>query len=69
MPSDETCTVEDLRTLVEGGRRFGTIYADPPWLYDNQGTRAGTAAAREAAIRLDAQTCCMGHQIVLEIAP
>ena len=24
------------------GKRFGKIYADPPWLYDNQGTRVST---------------------------
>lgn len=36
------CTVEDLNELVRAGRRFGTIYADPPWKYDNQATRAST---------------------------
>lgn len=41
-PSNETCTVADLSTLVGMGKKFGTIYADPPWLYDNQGTRAAT---------------------------
>ena len=30
----------DLETLR--GRKFGTIYADPPWAYGNQGTRAAT---------------------------
>lgn len=34
--------VADLEELVREGRTFGTIYADPPWLYDNQGTRAAT---------------------------
>jgi N6-adenosine-specific RNA methylase IME4 len=34
--------VRDLRTLIAEGRRFSTIYADPPWRYDNQGTRAAT---------------------------
>jgi N6-adenosine-specific RNA methylase IME4 len=33
----------DLGTLLAGGRRFGTIYADPPWLYNNQATRAATS--------------------------
>jgi len=28
--------------LAERGVKFGTIYADPPWRYDNQGTRAAT---------------------------
>jgi N6-adenosine-specific RNA methylase IME4 len=41
-PSGETCTVEDLSVLAASGRRFGCLYADPPWLYDNQGTRAST---------------------------
>jgi N6-adenosine-specific RNA methylase IME4 len=30
----------DLVALAKSGRTFGTIYADPPWLYDNQATRA-----------------------------
>lgn len=33
----------DLQELVDAGQRFGTIYADPPWLYGNQGTRAATS--------------------------
>ena len=35
-------TVDDLSTLVDSGAKFGTIYADPPWLYTNQRTRAAT---------------------------
>lgn len=42
-PSDETCTLTDLVDLSASGRKFGCIYADPPWLYDNQGTRAATS--------------------------
>jgi len=34
--------VRDLRTLIAKGRRFSTLCADPPWKYDNQGTRACT---------------------------
>lgn len=41
-PSDDTCEVADLFRLAEMGVKFGTIYADPPWVYDNQGTRAAT---------------------------
>lgn len=37
------CKVEDLNLLINAGRKFGCIYADPPWLYDNQGTRAATS--------------------------
>lgn len=32
----------DLYAYIRQGRKFGCIYADPPWLYDNQGTRAAT---------------------------
>lgn len=36
------CTVDDLHKLIESGQKFGCIYADPPWQYGNQGTRAAT---------------------------
>jgi N6-adenosine-specific RNA methylase IME4 len=32
----------DLRELIDAGQKFGTVYADPPWRYNNQGTRAAT---------------------------
>lgn len=32
-----------LEEIVESGNKFGCIYADPPWKYDNQGTRAATS--------------------------
>lgn len=31
---------DDLSSLI--GQKFGTIYADPPWAYGNQATRAST---------------------------
>jgi len=31
-----------LEGLIQTGQRFGCIYADPPWAYSNQGTRAAT---------------------------
>ena len=34
--------VTDLERFTLAGHRVGTIYADPPWLYANQGTRAAT---------------------------
>jgi N6-adenosine-specific RNA methylase IME4 len=34
-----TGTVSDLGELIQRQMRFGTIYADPPWDYDNRGTR------------------------------
>jgi N6-adenosine-specific RNA methylase IME4 len=42
-PNENTCTVSDLNLLIEAGTTFRTIYADPPWLYGNQGTRAATS--------------------------
>lgn len=39
---EDACTIADLHRLVASGKKFGTIYADPPWRYDNQGTRAAT---------------------------
>lgn len=39
-PNQNTCAISDLDILK--GKDFGTIYADPPWLYGNQGTRAAT---------------------------
>lgn len=40
--SQDGCTAEDLQTLIDAGHQFGTIYADPPWAYGNQSTRAAT---------------------------
>ena len=34
--------VGNLDELIEQGRKFSTFYADPPWPYKNQGTRAST---------------------------
>ena len=36
---DRTARLED---FVESGVKFGCIYADPPWAYGNQATRAST---------------------------
>lgn len=38
-----TATAADLEALRRRGFHAGTVYADPPWLYDNQGTRAATS--------------------------
>ena len=34
--------VTNLDELIERDTKFGTVYADPPWKYENQGTRAAT---------------------------
>ena len=36
------CGSHDLELMIQRGVKFRTIYADPPWAYDNQGTRAAT---------------------------
>jgi N6-adenosine-specific RNA methylase IME4 len=33
------CTVDDLVSLAESGKRFGVIYADPPWPWETFGPR------------------------------
>lgn len=38
----ESGSSETLDILVERETEFATFYADPPWQYDNQGTRAAT---------------------------
>jgi hypothetical protein len=35
--------IKDLFALAASGARFGCVYADPPWLYTNQATRAATS--------------------------
>ena len=40
--TDDGCTVADLAALADSGAKFGCIYADPPWVYGNQATRAST---------------------------
>lgn len=37
-----TSVVSELETLINSGNKFGTIYADPPWPYNNQITRSAT---------------------------
>jgi len=34
--------VANLQELIDAGRKFRTVYADPPWRYGNQATRAST---------------------------
>jgi N6-adenosine-specific RNA methylase IME4 len=39
------CTVDDLVALADSGKRFGVIYADPPWVYENWSPTGGLRAA------------------------
>ncbi len=43
--------VRDLSTLVRQGDRFPTIYAHPPWAYDNRTSRGAAARRRECSFR------------------
>ena len=54
----QTQTVEDLYQLIEQGKRFSTIYADPPWPYGNQGTRAATRKHYKAHNELSVEDIC-----------
>jgi N6-adenosine-specific RNA methylase IME4 len=44
VPVDDSAgsVVGSLQDLITAGQRFACIYADPPWRYGNQGTRAAT---------------------------
>jgi N6-adenosine-specific RNA methylase IME4 len=42
-----------LSALVASGKRFGTIYADPPWQYDNKATRASAEGEYANTLSLD----------------
>jgi N6-adenosine-specific RNA methylase IME4 len=33
------CDASDLTRLIDAGIKFGTLYVDPPWNYDNKSTR------------------------------
>jgi N6-adenosine-specific RNA methylase IME4 len=33
-------TTDSLESLIEQGHKYGCIYADPPWRYDNRATRS-----------------------------
>jgi len=54
----ETQTVEDLKLLAESGKKFGLIYADPPWPYDNQKTRAATKKHYKEHNQLSVEDIC-----------
>lgn len=47
-----TRVVEHLQPLINIGRKYGTIYADPPWQYSNSGTQ-GAALKHYRTMPLD----------------
>lgn len=46
------------KDVQELGLKFGTIYADPPWRYQNQGTRAATGNHYDGTLSVD-ELCAM----------
>ena len=46
------CTIDNLHSLVDAGRKFGTTYADPPWSYSNNATR-NAARKQYATMSMD----------------
>ena len=45
-------TVSNLSALIAAGKRYPTIYADPPWAYDNEASR-GAAINHYPTLSLD----------------
>lgn len=41
--ADGPALITDLQEIIDRGLKFGAVYADPPWPYANQGTRAATS--------------------------
>jgi hypothetical protein len=39
--TEHGCTVSDLAALADSGKRFGVIYADPPWPFETWGGASG----------------------------
>ena len=48
-----TATTTDLNILLDAGHTYGTIYADPPWRYDNRASRGGAAKHYDGTMTVD----------------
>ena len=55
--TDSTETVEGICTnfqeIIDMGVKFGTVYADPPWRYNNQSTRGSTDNHYDGTMSVD----------------
>jgi len=49
---------DDIDQLASTGQRFGTIYADPPWAYDNKATRSNVDSLYAGTMTIE-QLCEM----------
>ena len=50
--------VSNLADLVATGTKFATIYADPPWRYDNKATRSNVDSAAEYKGTMTVEEIC-----------
>lgn len=50
----ESGAVDNLGELIARGLTFGCIYADPPWAYNNTGTRANVAKEYKSTMSVEA---------------
>lgn len=58
------CTIIDFNALIELGCKFGCVYADPPWLYANQGTYAATSNHYEEMTVADDERLPLGRALL-----
>jgi N6-adenosine-specific RNA methylase IME4 len=42
---EDSCTIDDLQNLITSGKKFGVVYADPPWVFK---VYSGKGKARSA---------------------
>jgi len=52
-PRNEDGNYSNFQDIIDLGVKFGTIYADPPWRYSNQGTRAATDNHYDGTMSID----------------
>jgi N6-adenosine-specific RNA methylase IME4 len=57
-PDNHTANFSDFSEIVKMGVKFGTVYADPPWRYSNQGTRGSTDDHYDGTMSVD-EICAM----------
>lgn len=67
-PLFSPCTARELEVLIARGMKFGTVYADPPWLYENQGTRAATSNHYVSPTRLVRRVACHETKVIIYLA-
>jgi N6-adenosine-specific RNA methylase IME4 len=56
---------DDLEQLIAEGKRYRTIYADPPWQYDNKATRSNVESEYAGTMSVD-EICELPVRALLE---